>query len=109
AGFIYPVLGEYEKAAEESQKSIELAPDFGIGYAHLVYSSISLNRLGAAENAARKASERKIEIPLLALLRYDVAFLKGGIGGMQREVAAAQGKSGLEELISDHQAFALAY
>jgi len=28
---------------------------------------------------------------------------------MQREVAAAHGKSGAEELISDHQAFALAY
>jgi predicted Zn-dependent protease len=28
---------------------------------------------------------------------------------MQREVAAARGKSGVEELISDHQAFALAY
>src|ERR1035438_5446024 len=109
SGFIYPVLGEYEKAAEEAQKTIELAPDFGVGYVHLGYSSIDLDRLGAAEDAARRASERKIEIPMLALLRYDVAFLKGDNGGMQREVAAARGKSGAEELISDHQAFALAY
>ncbi len=109
AGFIYPVLGEHEKAAEEAQKAIELAPDFGVGYALLGSNSLSLDRLGAAEDAVRRASERKIEIPLLALLRYDVAFLKGDIGGMQREVAAARGKSGVEELISDHQAFALAY
>jgi serine/threonine protein kinase/tetratricopeptide (TPR) repeat protein len=109
AGFIYPVLGEYEKAAEEAQKAIELAPDFGIGYALLGYNSINLDRLREAENAARKASEQKIDIPLLVLLRYDVAFLKGDIGGMQREVAAARGKSGAEEWISDHQAFALAY
>jgi serine/threonine protein kinase/tetratricopeptide (TPR) repeat protein len=109
AGFIYPVLGEYEKAAEEAQKAIELAPDFGVGYALLGSSSLSLDRLGAAEDAVRRASERKIEIPLLALLRYDVAFLKGDIGGMQREVGAARGKSGVEELIFDHQAFALAY
>ena len=109
SGFIYPVQGEYEKAGEEAQKTIELAPDFGVGYAHLGYSSVSLDRLGAAEDAARRASERKIEIPLLALLRYDVAFLKGDSGGMQREVAAAHGKSGAEELISDHQASALAY
>jgi len=109
AGFIYPVLGEYEKATEEAQKAIELAPDFGVGYALLGFNSLSLDRLGEAEDAARKASERKIEIPLLALLRYDVAFLKGDNGGMQREVAAARGKSGAEELISDHQAFALAY
>jgi len=109
AGFIYPVLGEHEKAAEEAQKAIELAPDFGIGYALLGSNSLSLDRLEAAEDAVRRASERKIEIPLLALVRYDVAFLKGDIGGMQREVAAARGKSGVEELISDHQAFALAY
>ena len=109
SGFIYPVLGEYEKAAEESQKTIELAPDFGIGYVHLGVNSVNLDRLREAENAARRASERKIEIPMLALLRYDVAFLKGDSGGMQREVAAARGKSGAEELISDHQAFALAH
>jgi serine/threonine protein kinase len=109
AGFIYPVLDEPEKAAEEAQKTIELAPDFGVGYALFGFNSLSLDRLGAAEDAVRRASERKIEIPLLALLRYDVAFLKGDGGGMQREVAAAHGKSGAEELISDHQAFALAY
>ena len=109
SGFVYPVLGEYEKAVEESQKNIELAPDFGIGYVHLGSSSLGLGRLEGAEEAARRASERKIEIPLLALLRYDVAFLKGDSEGMQREVAAARGKSGAEELISDHQAFALAY
>jgi tetratricopeptide (TPR) repeat protein len=109
AGFIYPVLGEHEEAAEEAQKAIELAPDFGVGYALLGFNSLSLDRLGAAEDAVRRASERRVEIPLLALLRYDVAFLKGDSGGMQREVAAAHGKSGAEELISDHQAFALAY
>jgi tetratricopeptide (TPR) repeat protein len=109
AGFIYPVLGEYEKAAEEAQRAIELASDFGVGYAHLGYTAVNLGRLGQAEDAARRASERKIEIPLLALLRYDVAFLKGDSGGMQRKVAAARGKSEVEELISDHQAFALAY
>jgi serine/threonine protein kinase/tetratricopeptide (TPR) repeat protein len=109
SGFIYPVLGEYEKATEEAQRTIELAPDFGVGYVLLGYSSLDLGRLGEAEDAARRASERKIEIPLLALLRYDVAFLKGDSGGMQQEVAAARGKSGVEELIYDRQAFVLAH
>jgi serine/threonine protein kinase/Tfp pilus assembly protein PilF len=109
AGFIYPVLDEYEKAAEEAQKVIELAPDFGVGYALLGFNSLSRDRLGEAEDAVRRASERKIEIPPLALLRYDIAFLKGDNENMQREVAAARGKSGAEELISDHRAFALAY
>ncbi|MGC2450233.1 MAG: protein kinase [Candidatus Sulfotelmatobacter sp.] len=109
AGFIYPVLGEHEKAADEAQKTIELAPDFGVGYGLLGLNFVSLDRLAAAEDAVRRASERKIEIPLLALVRYDVAFLKGDNEGMQREVAAARGKSGVEELISDRQASTLAY
>jgi tetratricopeptide (TPR) repeat protein/predicted Ser/Thr protein kinase len=109
AGFIYPVLGEYEKAAKEAQEAIALAPDFGIGYAFLGFNSLSLGRLGDAEDAARRASQRQTETPDLALLRYDVAFLKSDTGAMQREMAAARGKPGAEELISDHQAFALAY
>ena len=108
SGFIYPVLGEYEKAVEASQKNLDLAPDVGIAYFHLGASFLALGRLGEAEDAARKASERKIEIPLLAVLRYDIAYLKNDSEGMQREVAAARGKSGANELISDHQAFALA-
>jgi eukaryotic-like serine/threonine-protein kinase len=109
AGFIYPVLGEYAKAAEQAEKAIELAPDFGIGYALLGFNSMNLDRLGEAENTALRASQQKVDIPLLDLLRYDLAFLRGDNGGMQKEVAAARGKSGAEEMIADHQAFALAY
>jgi tetratricopeptide (TPR) repeat protein len=109
SGFIYPVLGKYEEAVQEAQKIIELVPDNGVGYAHLGYNSVYLDRLGEAEKAVQEASDRKIEVPLLSLLRYDVAFLKGDNGGMQREVAAARGNSGEEDWISDHQAFALAY
>jgi eukaryotic-like serine/threonine-protein kinase len=109
AGFIYPVLGKHEKAIEESQKTIELAPDKGIGYVALASASLNLGLFGEAEAALRRASERRIEGPLVSLSRYDIAFLKGDIAGMQREVAAADGKVGAEDWISDHQAYSLAY
>jgi hypothetical protein len=38
-------IGQYEKAAEEAQKTIELDPDFPWGYINLVASDISLGRL----------------------------------------------------------------
>ena len=63
SGFIYPVLGEYEKAVEESQKNIELAPDFGVGYVHLGYSSLGLGRLEEAEDAARQSLGTKNRDP----------------------------------------------
>jgi tetratricopeptide (TPR) repeat protein/predicted Ser/Thr protein kinase len=109
SGFIYPVLGRYEKAAEEGRKAIELAPDTYIGYFLLGYNLVYLDRPAEAEDVLRRASERKMEAPFLSLLRFDLAFLKGDSAGMQREVAAAQGKPGAEDWISDRQALALAY
>ncbi|HEY6767705.1 MAG TPA: protein kinase, partial [Candidatus Sulfotelmatobacter sp.] len=108
-GFIYPVLGRYERAVEEGRKGIELAPDAYVGYYLLAYNFVYLDRLAEAEDLLRRTSERKMETPSLSHLRFDVAFLKGDSAGMQREVAAAQGKPGTEDWISDRQAFALAY
>jgi serine/threonine protein kinase len=109
SGFIYPVLGRYEKAVEEGHKVIELAPDTYTGYFLLGYNLVYLDRLVEAEDVLRRSSERKMEGPFLSLLRFDLAFLKSDSAGMQREVVAAQGKPGTEDWISDRQAFALAY
>jgi tetratricopeptide (TPR) repeat protein len=109
SGFIYPVLGRYEKAVEEGHKAIELAPDSYVGYYLLGYNLVNLDRLAEAEDLLRGTSERKMEAPFLSHLRFDLAFLKGDSAGMQREVAEAQGKPGAEDWMSDRQAFALAY
>jgi serine/threonine protein kinase/tetratricopeptide (TPR) repeat protein len=109
SGFIYPVLGRYEKAAEEGRKAVDLAPDIYTGYFLLGYDFVYLDRPAEAEDVLRRASERKMESPFLSLLRFDLAFLKGDSAGMQQEVAAAQGKPGAEDWISDRQASALAY
>ena len=109
AGFIYPILGKHEQALEYGRKAVELAPDNSFAYVATGYAAVYLGQLGEAYAAIRQASERKIEGPLLALLRYDVAFLKGDAAGMQREAAAARGKSTTEDMIADHQAFSLAY
>jgi len=109
AGFIYPVLGRYEQGVEEGRKAIALVPDAYPGYYLLGYNLIYLDRLADVEDVLRQTSERKIDNPFVADQRFDLAFLKGDRAGMQREVAAAQGKPGAEDVISDRQAFALAY
>jgi hypothetical protein len=109
SGFIYPVLGTYEKAVKEGHKAVELAPDTYTGYFLLGYNFVYLDRPAESEDVLRRASERKMESPFLSLLRFDLSFLKGDSAGMQQEVAAAQGKPGAEDWISDRQAFALAY
>ena len=109
SGIIYPVFGKYEKAVEESRKTLDLDPDFAIGYNNLALSYAYLGRLGEAGNALQRASERKLEIPDFLVERYDLAFLSGDKPGMEREATLGQRTSGAEDWISDHEAFVLAY
>jgi tetratricopeptide (TPR) repeat protein len=53
SGFIYPVLGRYEKAAEEGRKAIEFAPDTYTGYYLLATNFVYLDRLAEAEDVLR--------------------------------------------------------
>jgi tetratricopeptide (TPR) repeat protein/predicted Ser/Thr protein kinase len=108
-GIVYDVLGEYEKAVEESKKVIEIDPDSAIGYSQLAFNYEYLGRLREATNTLRQAAERKLEIGDFMVQRYDIAFLRGDRAAMEREVALAQGKSGAEDWISDHEAFVSAY
>jgi DNA-binding winged helix-turn-helix (wHTH) protein/Tfp pilus assembly protein PilF len=109
SGAIYPVLGRYESAVEEGKKAIELDPDFGLAYNVLALSHQALDQLGEAENTLQRASDRKLEIPDLLVDRYQIAFLKSDQGAMDRVAALGQGKSGTEDVISNQEAFALAY
>jgi tetratricopeptide (TPR) repeat protein len=108
-GLIYSVSGQYEKAIEQTRKSVERDPDFGLGYFFIADEYQRLDRLEGAENTLRRASERRLEIPEFVELRYDIAFLKGDRAGMERELAVAKGKSGPGNWKSGHDAFVLAY
>jgi len=109
SGMVYPITAKYEKAMEEANKVIELDPDFVVGYWNLAYSYQYLGRLREAEETLHRAEDRKLEIPDFLVQRYDIAFLKGDTAGMQKAAVSGQGKSGAEDWISDHEAFALAY
>ena len=107
--FIYPTFGKYEKAVEVAKKIIEIDPDFAIGYLQLAFNNAFLHRFGEAENALKRASERKLEIPEFLITRYGIAFLKGDKTGMERAVALGRGKPEVEDYLSDQEALALAY
>ena len=81
SGFIYPAFGKYEQTIAEARKAIELDPDLGVGYLNLGYGYLNVARLAEAESVVRTATERKLEFPYLAILRFDIAFLKADTGG----------------------------
>ena len=109
AGIVYQELGKYEKSIEEAKIALGLDPDFSTGHVNQIWGYRYLDRLEEAGNALQRASERKGEIPDLFILRYDIAFLKGDQAGMERAAALGQGKPGVEDWISDDEAFVLAY
>ncbi|MGO4882643.1 MAG: protein kinase domain-containing protein [Bryobacteraceae bacterium] len=108
-GIVYEALGEYQKAVAESKKTVEIDPDSAIGYSQLAFNYEYLDRLGEARNTLKQAASRNLENGDFIVQRYDIGFLGGDPAGMEREVALAQGKSGVEDWISDHEAFVSAY
>src|SRR5437773_1056744 len=102
-------LGRFEKAAEEGKKAIELDPDHPFPYANLAAYYVFRNRLAEAQITLQRASERKLEIPELLALRYQIAFLKDDKTEMERLAALGQEKSELEDWTCDQEASALAY
>ncbi|MEP6962114.1 MAG: serine/threonine-protein kinase, partial [Acidobacteriota bacterium] len=106
---VYPTLGKYENGIEAAKKALEFDPDFPYGYLQLAFNNQFLGRTKEAEIAFQRAAARKVEFPELLLQRYDLAFLKDDKAAMEREVALAQGKPGLEDWIADREAFVLAY
>jgi serine/threonine protein kinase len=109
SGIIYPVLGKYERAIEEGKKQIEVAPDIGFAYVNSAKSFVRVGRLEEAENVLQRASERKLERPDFLILRYQIAFLRGDLAGMEREANRAQETSEVADSISAQAAYALAY
>src|ERR1035438_7968985 len=74
-----------------------------------MWPAATAEALRMAENAMRRASERKLEEPDLLFVRYDIAFLRADKAGMEREAALGQGMPGADDLMADKEAFALAY
>ena len=109
SGYISKSAGQYEKAAAEARKAIELDPDFAFGYFNVAVNSVYLDRLDEAENILQRAAGRDLEVDEFIGLDYDIAFLRGDEGGMEREAARARGRSGGENWIFNKEAFALAY
>ena len=63
----------------------------------------------AEEATLQHAADHKLEIPELAVQRYDLDFLKGDQAGMDQEVALASSKAGPDDLVTDRHAFVLAF
>jgi tetratricopeptide (TPR) repeat protein len=67
-----------------------------------------LGRFEEAESALQRATERNLENPILLVVRYNIAVLKGDRGQVDRIVTLAKGKPGVEHPVAHAEALALA-
>jgi serine/threonine protein kinase len=109
AAFTTQGSGHYERAAEEGLKAIELDPDYAIGYANVAFAYIYLNRPSEAEAVLHRASERKIEATNFSLCRYFIAFLRGDLAAMEREMTQRQAKLEAQGFFEHQEALTAAY
>jgi len=105
----YKAAGQYENAGAQSAKSIEIDPDFSIGYHDLALNDLYVDHLEESGNILRRGAARGLQIDEFIMLAYDIAFLKDDQPGMEREAERARQRSGGDNWISQREAFALAY
>jgi eukaryotic-like serine/threonine-protein kinase len=109
AGVMYAVFGKYEAGLEEAKKTVELNPDFVIGYNLVAVYSEALEKMDDAGRALQQAAERNLDMPDFLIDRYQLLFLRRDRVGMQRELAAQRSKAGFEDLAAHLDSLGLAH
>ena len=109
AGIIHKAPGRYEAALAEAKKTIELEPDFWVGYYSLGANNVYLGRLEEGESALRASTARGLDADEFIMLAFEIAFLKGDQAAMEHEAAQARARAGGENWISAREALVAAY
>ena len=96
-----------ERSTHRAKKS-RLIPTAAMAYGNLAGSYFLTGRFEEAEKTVQAAAERKLEIPRLLVIGYNIAVLKADQEQMDRAVALARGKRRAEHWMAHEQAVALA-
>jgi hypothetical protein len=98
----------FELSLTEAAKALEIDPDFGPGYVNRAFVYMYLDRIEESERAVQVATEHKVAVPELTIVRFYLSFLKGDSAAMARIAASADGKLGAEDWVSHAAALVLA-
>ena len=95
----YSAIGRYKQALAEAQAALQINPSHVINYTNLAGTYMNLNRFDEAKAVLGQAQERKLENEALLTEYYGLAFLRDDPSEMARQVTAAAGKPGIEDLL----------
>jgi eukaryotic-like serine/threonine-protein kinase len=108
-GAIYSELGQYDKALAETQEAVRLESNSVSSYVNLTEIYLQLNRPDDATKAIEQAQQRKLDDDELHWAIYLLAFYKGDVAEMERQVNWAAGKPGDEDTLLSFQSDSEAY
>jgi serine/threonine protein kinase/Flp pilus assembly protein TadD len=108
-GGLYSDLGQVEKGLAATQAGARLEPNTAQVYVNLALDNLALNRPDDAKKEIEEAQQRKLESELLRQVIYYLAFLKGDSTEMERQLAWAAGKPGVEDTFLSMQSSTEAY
>jgi eukaryotic-like serine/threonine-protein kinase len=106
---VLPVVGQYERAAEEITEGVRMRPDFPLAYAFRIRAYTALNRFDEAKATYAQALERKLHNPFIDLVMYDLAFAQNDTAGMAQHVAKLETLPRLAHQISNMEGDTAAY
>ena len=107
-GTIHMALGQYESALKEQQEMLRLLPHDSVVLRFVAYTYLLLDRVEDAAATAREARE-KGQDSALGPTAYLIAFYQNDASEMARQVAAAAGMTGKEDLLLALEADTAAY
>jgi DNA-binding winged helix-turn-helix (wHTH) protein/tetratricopeptide (TPR) repeat protein len=84
---VLPVVGQNERAVEESVEGIRLRSDYAIGYGFAIRAYTAVNRYGEAKATYAQALERKLHTPFIDRVMYELAFAENDTVGMAQHAS----------------------
>jgi serine/threonine protein kinase/tetratricopeptide (TPR) repeat protein len=107
-GFIYSALGQYDKAAAETEESQKIEATL-VGFGNLAGIYLSLNRFDDAQKTLEDAQAKKRDGLVLRIVDYGLAFLRGNTAEMEKDIAWGAGRPGEEAAMLSTQSDTEAY
>ncbi|MBB5345398.1 winged helix-turn-helix domain-containing protein [Tunturibacter empetritectus] len=87
---ILPVVGQYERALEESTEGVRLRPDFALAYAFRIRASTALNRFDEANATYEQALQRTLHTSYIDAVMYFLAFAQNDTAAMVQHAAKVE-------------------
>jgi serine/threonine protein kinase/tetratricopeptide (TPR) repeat protein len=100
--------GRFERTMEAALDGIATLPDSPYPYTNLALAQFYTDRFPEAENTIQRATARKVQMPMLVMLQYNLAALKGDREQMDRIAGSARGDRAVGHWIAHAEALVLA-